>query len=143
MDVKYSNRHKILETLQRKFAEKGYNPDFMIFDIRLPFDKLGEGSKLSDEELLKELDYLLKQEEIIRIEEKFSEYYIITQLGTIAFHDKKYLTLGENEFLAREKLKYDLKNAKRIFRTYWWTFGIAIISFLVSLALLILRLFGK
>lgn len=40
---------------------------------------------------------------------------------------------NEYEQLNTEKLKYDIKNAKRIFQTYWWTFILAILAFLISL----------
>lgn len=39
----------------------------------------------------------------------------------------------ERDILELEKLKYDTKNAKRIFKTYWWTFGFALIALLISL----------
>ena len=45
----------------------------------------------------------------------------------------------ERQKLSDEKLKYDVKNAKRIFKTYWWTFGIAIAGFAISLVLAILK----
>jgi hypothetical protein len=41
------------------------------------------------------------------------------------------------------KLVYDLKNAERIYKSYWWTFGIAIAGLLISLILLILRFVVK
>lgn len=37
------------------------------------------------------------------------------------------------ESLSLEKLRYDVKNTKRIFKTYWWTFGISILALLLSL----------
>lgn len=49
----------------------------------------------------------------------------------------------EREKLEIEKLKYDLKNAKRIFKTYWWTFTFALIAFLISLFNLISGLLLK
>lgn len=39
----------------------------------------------------------------------------------------------EKERLELEKLKYDIKNAKRIYKTYWWTFIFAIIALIISL----------
>lgn len=42
--------------------------------------------------------------------------------------------------LANKKLKIDIANAERINATYWWTFGIAVAAFLISLVLLILKL---
>jgi hypothetical protein len=39
-----------------------------------------------------------------------------------------------------QKLEYDLKNAKRVYQTYWFTFGIAVLAFLISLVLVILKI---
>ena len=50
---------------------------------------------------------------------------------------------AEEKELQFQKLKYDVKNAKRIFKTYWVTFGIAVAGLLISLVLLIFRLVGK
>jgi hypothetical protein len=47
----------------------------------------------------------------------------------------------EKELLELEKLKYDTKNASRIYKTYWWTFGFALIALLVSLYNLLKGLF--
>jgi hypothetical protein len=41
------------------------------------------------------------------------------------------------------KLKYDLKTAKRIYNSYWWTFSFALIGLLISIILLILKIVGK
>jgi hypothetical protein len=45
-------------------------------------------------------------------------------------HRKKAEEIDQLNF---EKLRYDVKNAKRIFKTYWWTFFIALLAFLISL----------
>src|ERR1044072_3535592 len=47
------------------------------------------------------------------------------------------------ERLAQEKLEIDYKNAKRVFKTYWWTFGFAVVGLLISLFLLFLKIAGK
>lgn len=39
----------------------------------------------------------------------------------------------EKEQLEREKLKYDLKNAKRIYKSYWFTFSFAVIALVLSI----------
>ncbi len=41
------------------------------------------------------------------------------------------------------KLDYDLKNAKNIYKTYWWTFIFALLGLSISLILLVLKLMGK
>ncbi|HYJ64519.1 MAG TPA: hypothetical protein VEV62_12300 [Parafilimonas sp.] len=67
-----------------------------------------------------------------------AKVYKITEIG-ISYYN--YLRDEmEKERLGFEKLKIDTKNAKRIFKTYWWTFGFAVAGFLISLVLLILKL---
>lgn len=41
--------------------------------------------------------------------------------------------LYEKELLQATKLKYETLNEKRIFKTYWWTFGMALIALALSL----------
>jgi hypothetical protein len=50
---------------------------------------------------------------------------------------EKSIADTERQRLNDEKLKYDVKNAKRIFKTYWWTFGISILGFLLALGKII------
>jgi hypothetical protein len=47
----------------------------------------------------------------------------------------------EKEELEIQKLKYDVKNTKRVYKTYWFTFTFAVIALLVSLYNLIIGLF--
>lgn len=49
----------------------------------------------------------------------------------------------QKELLNMEKLNYDLKNAKRVYKTYKYTFTMAIIGACISIILLILKLMGK
>jgi len=49
--------------------------------------------------------------------------------------------IRERERLGDEKLRYDVKNAKRIFNTYWWTFGFSVAALLLSIFNLIYNLF--
>lgn len=44
--------------------------------------------------------------------------------------------------LTERKLDLDVKNAQRIYNTYWYTFVAAIAAFVISLLLLILKLKG-
>lgn len=53
---------------------------------------------------------------------------------------KKDLADIKRQFFSDEKLEYEVKNAKRIFKTYWWTFSFAIVGLMVSLFLLFLKL---
>ena len=50
---------------------------------------------------------------------------------------------SEKEKLNSEKLKYDIKNSKRIFRTYWWTFYLSILGFLLALGKIIYDLLSR
>lgn len=47
---------------------------------------------------------------------------------------------NEIENLTYKKLKYDTANSARIFKTYWWTFGLSVAAFVISTLLLILKL---
>jgi len=47
---------------------------------------------------------------------------------------------SERQKLNDEKLRLDLKNSKRIFKTYWWTFTFALISFIYVLIQIVLKL---
>lgn len=61
-----------------------------------------------------------------------------TRIAEQQEHEKKQRE--ETEKLNLEKLKYDVRNSKRIFKTYWVTFGMALIGLIVSLILLILKI---
>ena len=49
----------------------------------------------------------------------------------------------DKDLLQEKKLRIDVKNAERIFKTYWWTFAMALVSLGVSIYLLILKLKGR
>lgn len=60
--------------------------------------------------------------------------------GHLAYENKianKAKIDKERQRLNDEKLRYDVKNAKRIFKTYWWTFTISIVGFLLALGKII------
>jgi hypothetical protein len=46
----------------------------------------------------------------------------------------------ELEKLNLEKARFDLKNARRIYKTYWWTFSFSIIALIISFFLLYLKI---
>jgi hypothetical protein len=50
------------------------------------------------------------------------------------------LKKSKKESLEIKKLEFDVKNSERIYKTYWWTFGIAVGAFLISTTLLILKI---
>jgi len=61
---------------------------------------------------------------------------------------EKWITDKENDEkeknrLEREKLKYDVGNAKRIYKTYWLTFWMALIAFAISVILGMKQLLEK
>ncbi|RAI94169.1 hypothetical protein [Algoriphagus yeomjeoni] len=43
--------------------------------------------------------------------------------------EKERLEIKEKKSLELEKLTYDVRNSRRIYRTYWWTFFFALVSF--------------
>ncbi len=57
--------------------------------------------------------------------------------------EEKTIADTERQNLNDEKLKYDVKNSKRIFKTYWWTFGISILAFLLALGKIIYDVVSK
>lgn len=80
------------------------------------------------------------------IKDKFvnlkNDLYSITDKGKSeldSFRSKSEMK-SQSELIAFEKLKYDFKNAKRIFKTYWISFGISIAAFIMALVLSILKI---
>lgn len=51
--------------------------------------------------------------------------------------EKERLEAEEKKKLELEKLKFDVKNTKRIYKTYWWTFSFALVGFIYVLIRLI------
>jgi hypothetical protein len=72
--------------------------------------------------------------------ETFSKMTLAEYEEKIKKDQEKKKTYDE---LSLEKLSIDLKNAKRVYQTYWWTFGIAVAGFIISIVLLILRFADK
>jgi hypothetical protein len=77
-----------------------------------------------------------------------TDYYKLTDLGRQVKNagghfaylkrlEEKAIADKERQTLNDEKLRYDVKNAKRIFKTYWWTFCISILGFLLALGKII------
>jgi len=63
----------------------------------------------------------------------------VLKIGIVAF----LAEIKQKENLNFEKLQIDIANARKINKTYWYTFSIAILSFLLSIFLLILKLNEK
>ena len=97
-------------------------------------------------------DTLLTDELVDLAGDKASKVFlVINKKGRDVIRDggyEKYLekrtsqTDRQNEIddLTYKKLRYDTANSKRIFTTYWWTFGISIAAFVISMVLLVLKL---
>lgn len=58
---------------------------------------------------------------------------VIENGGYKNFIDNIKVKKIKKEAYDEEKSRYDLANAKRIYKTYWWTFGFALAAFLISL----------
>jgi hypothetical protein len=95
---KYTNRHRILEALQKKM-NKSYRPDAIDNnEFELSWNELVKDSGLNEDEVLEQIDYLLTAEEVFNNEVDFSSFYLILQKGTTSFHDRKYINVGRKEF---------------------------------------------
>lgn len=78
-------------------------------------------------------------------------WFLLTELGRIVKQsgghfeyikklEKKNASENERQNLNDEKLRYDVKNSKRIFKTYWFTFWFSVIGLGISLTLGVLKL---
>lgn len=88
-------------------------------------------------------DALTKSFKYAEVEGTSGQWYLLTDKGHEAkaagghfsyinrITDKIQVDQNRQQ-LNDEKLKYDVKNAKRIFKTYWWTFVISILAFLLA-----------
>lgn len=72
------------------------------------------------------------------------QYFWVTDYAEIFLYEggfkaiyEKQKSEAEKEALLSEKSKYDVKNAKRIFNTYWWTFGMSILGLILALVKII------
>jgi hypothetical protein len=82
------------------------------------------------------------------------EHFWATDYVKVFLHDGGFTSLyeraeakqkieSEKERLNLEKLKYDVRNTKRIYKTYWLTFGVSIAGFLLALGKIIFDLLSK
>lgn len=98
INKKFKNRHIILETLQRRY-DQVYNPNMQQGELEMSFIQLVDRSKLTEQEVIEQLDYLQLEDEISIDEIQFDYYYTLLNNGSKAFYDKKYLNIGKKEFL--------------------------------------------
>lgn len=65
----------------------------------------------------------------------------VRSVGGIFAFDIKQKTIkeleGKREALSDAKLETDLRNARRIYKAYYWSFGLSIAAFLISLLMLL------
>jgi hypothetical protein len=96
---------------------------------------------------------LMKKYEIVnfRSDDKINIHQSIVDMTPVGWailrsgSAKEYVTsMQEREkqtaLLTFEKLSYDVKNSRRINKTYWFTFTVAIISLCISIILLVLKI---
>ena len=84
-------------------------------------------------DLVGKMQYM-KLTELGRTVKKAGGHYVYLQKNLVKESADK-----ERQTLSDEKLKYDVANAKRINKTYWWTFFFAVVSFIYVLIQLILK----
>ena len=142
--TKHINELEIVNEILLNFEEDSRN------DIDAILRKIGLTDNIvRDLQILSTVNKsIVSLENILKYIEKFGDSYILTDLGkkvkSAGGHfvyleklEEKSIADTERQRLNDEKLKYDVKNAKRIFRTYWWTFGISILGFLLALGKII------
>lgn len=100
INQKYTSRHELLKTLQTRKNQKWAPDNIDIRDTSLEFDKLTENSGLQETDVIQQIRYLINEKEINEAEFEYSRlYYSISDSGTAAYHDQKYLTKGRKEYL--------------------------------------------
>lgn len=95
---KYRHRQKILCFLQRQIDEQ-YSPNAIAEDLELTLSELAVKCNLSEQEILKQIDFLHAEKEIEITEREWTMKYLIVQKGTIAFYDGKYIRSGWKSLL--------------------------------------------
>lgn len=81
--------------------------------------------------------HLLINYSLITKSEDNDNIYYLTERGR---NFKSFADETQKALRKEQKEIVDLRNSERIFKTYWWTFGIAVAAFLISLCLLFLKL---
>ncbi len=98
MKSKYLNRHKILKTLYKKRIKEESPNTINTVELSLTFSQIAINSNLPEAKIIEQIEFLINEKEISKIEESFDTYYFITDKGSISYHDEKYLDNGEKEF---------------------------------------------
>jgi len=100
INPKYTSRHELLETLQKRKDEKWAPDNIDVRDTALEFHELAENSGLKETDVLQQIRYLINEKEIYETEFEYSRwYYSISDAGTAAYHDQKHLAKGRKEYL--------------------------------------------
>jgi hypothetical protein len=138
------------------------------FDLILALACEEKGGYVGIDQVRSVIEHLSKDEYDVLIEKlgfanrdlntpviRINDIYVMS-IGTTSLFLKKggflaHLTNAESETerkinretLELKNLDLNVKNSTRVFKTYWWTFGMAVVALLISLILLALKLFGK
>ncbi len=100
----YRIRHKILGALQSlQIPYDELDPSYSMEDFTLTLKGIASKAKLSKEKILTQIDYLIAEKNIELQWNIDTPYFIITQIGIIAFHEKKYLKSGKTSFYSSLK----------------------------------------
>ena len=91
MKSKYLNRHKILKTLYKKRIKEESPNTINTVELSLTFSQIAINSNLPEAKIIEQIEFLINEKEISKIEESFDTYYFITDKGSISYHDEKYL----------------------------------------------------
>jgi len=117
------------------------------------FKTLFDNNDQSQHDIRRSVTDILVTDELVDLaSDKASRVFlVINKKGRDVVKDggyEKYLekratqTDRQNEVddLTYKKLRYDVANSRRIFKTYWLTFGFAVAGLVISLVLLVLKL---
>ena len=124
-----------MTNLHRPFIDFGMTEEEVTLNQRLVYDTLN---------VLQNLEYIIPQG-------NSNNWKLLTETGRKVKYagghfaylkkiEEKAIADTERQKLNDEKLKYDVKNVKRIFKTYWWTFWFSVIALAISLGLGVLKL---
>ena len=85
---------------------------------------------------------ILEEKEIIKCTDGHSrtQFLLLEKGRNYSSWDDLVRSEREASELKKKKENIDLKNAERIFKTYWFTFAMAAIGLVISIILLVLKL---
>lgn len=118
---------------------------------RFSFEEIKGTNLITDLTKLNQALQQLSDDHYLTVDGQFKNYYTITSSGVnfggeggykgkIDTDNQQLIEQNRNNNLATKKLEVDLANAERVYKTYFSTRLMAIISVIVSVALLIIKL---